>query len=123
MCGSGGGGVDGIGGGGGGGVDGTIGSSGVGDSGENIERIVCKSGEGGGSIVYRSGGGGLYKSGWYYGVGWSFCGGGGWRSETGGGMCCEGSPVVWKWERIFFVSFSSDVSWNEWTKCQWHVAL
>ena len=89
LCCDGAGGVDGSG--GGDGVDGSGGSSGVGDSGGSI---VCRSDGGGGSIVYKSGRGGLCRrSGWYFDVGWGFCGGGGRRSGTGGGVCCEPSAV------------------------------
>ena len=38
-------------------------------------------------------------------LGGVFFGGGGGRSGTGGRVCCEASPVVCKWERIFFVLF------------------
>ena len=87
---------------GGGDVDGSDGSSGVGDSGW--------------SIVYRYDGGGLYRSGWYFDVGWGFCGGGGVRSGTGGGVCCEASPAVCKCEEIIFVTFQPDVVWNKWNE-------
>ena len=109
LCGGGGGGgssggnvgdIDGSG--GGGGVDDSGGSMNVGDSGESI---VYRSGGGGGGIVYRSGGGGLYRNGWYFDVGWGFHRGGGGRSGTGVGVCCEASPVVCEWVGIFFVSF------------------
>ena len=73
----------------GGGVDGSGGCGGVDGSSES--SVVDDSG---GSIVYRRGGGGLYRGGWYFGVGWDFYGGGGGRSGTGGGMCCEASPVL-----------------------------
>ena len=33
-----------------------------------------------------------------------FCSGGG-GSGTGGGVCCEGSTVVFEWEGGFFVTF------------------
>ena len=36
-------------------------------------------------------------------LGGGFFRGGGGRSGTGGGVHCEASPVVCKWERIFFV--------------------
>ena len=38
-------------------------------------------------------------------LGGGFFRGGGGRSGTGGGVHCEASPVVCKWERIFFVLF------------------
>ena len=102
FCCGGAGGVDGSG--GGDGVDGSGGNSGVGDSGRSI---VYRIGGVSWSIVYRSGRGGLCRrSGWYFGVGWGFCGGSGGRSETGGGVwCCEASPVVCEWKRRFFVTF------------------
>ena len=81
------------GGGGGGGEEsgGSGKNSGVGDDGESI---VHKSVGAGGSAVYWSVGGELYRSGWYFGVGWSFRGVGGRGSGTGDRVCCEIDFVV-----------------------------
>ena len=75
-------------------------NSGVGD---DTESIVYKSVGAGGGVVYWSVGGELCRSGWYFGVGWSFRGAGGRGSGTDGGVCCEVDFVVCEWESIFFV--------------------
>ena len=98
MCGGGGDGVDGSN--GGGGVDGSGGNSVVGDGGESG---VYRSG---GSVVHRSVGGGLCRSGWYFGGGCGFCGGG---SGTGGGVCYEACSVL----------LLLEASGNEWTEYRW----
>ena len=67
-----------------------------------------------GVLCTGSGISGLYRSGWYFGVAWGFCGRGGRRSGTGGGMCCEASLVVCKWEERFLWRFSlMSVEMNE----------